>query len=78
MVLQTLAKIETNLEQNSIVVNELLQHHKLVSSSNLVRPENLPMLPIDGNAEFNTFEKLLKKDKPVRDYLVCNIFFLIL
>lgn len=69
-VLNSLAQIITNIDQHSILLNEINRRTCMVSSDKLIAPETLPNFPFKTNKEFQEFDKQLETEATVREYMV--------
>lgn len=56
-------------------MQEILRFNKKIAIEKLIAPENLPSFPIKCYENFLSFEKLVKVDPVVNQYMVSNMFF---
>lgn len=69
-VLSSLAAIQTTNDQILITMQEILRYNKEVAIDKLITSDNLPSFPLRTYEEFLTFEKLIKEDPQVNQYMV--------
>lgn len=51
-------------------MQEILRYNKKIAIDKLIAPENLPTFPLKTYEDFLTFEKLIKEDPQVNQYMV--------
>lgn len=59
-----------NINQHSILLNEINRHTSSINSDKLIAPENVPSFPIQTNEDFQRFDYTLASDSAVKDYMV--------
>lgn len=66
----SLAAIQTTNDQILMTMQEILRYNKKIAIDKLIAPENLPTFPLKTYEDFLTFEKLIKEDPQVNQYMV--------
>ncbi|KRT83544.1 hypothetical protein AMK59_4867, partial [Oryctes borbonicus] len=72
-VLNCLASIKENIDQHSIILNEVIRSIRATNQPSSVAPKDLPNFPIKNLAELKKFDALLQENQELVRYMTSRL-----